>query len=157
MADPFSIVAGALSIADVSTRLIKFLKDVKEGVETIDRELDDILHEIESLKTVNDSIKHVFERELEHDIEESDVAKEASTNAWREIATVLKNCEKTLLDFDALLVKIFGNTSSKAPAALNSLRRTVRKMMKEDELASIRQKLSAFHRILQLMLTAVNM
>ena len=157
MADPFSIIAGVISVADVSFRLTVFIKQLKDGADTIDKDLDDILREIDALHSINESIKCVFERDFDGDDEESDTAKEASMNVWKEIAVVLEDCRMTLVDFDSLLAKIFGKLDSRAPAALTAIRRTLRKMLKEEQLAHIRQKLSTHHRLLELMLTAVNM
>lgn len=157
MADPFSIVAGVISCADVAFRLTIFIKQVKDGTETIDKDLDDILREIEALTSINESIKQIFERDFQREKDESEVEKETSTHVWKEIVVVLEDCRKTLVDFDALLTKIMGNQNSRAPAAIKAIRKTLRKMLKEEQLVHVREKLSTHHRLLELMLTAVSM
>jgi hypothetical protein len=53
MADPFSFVAGAVGIADVTIRVITYLRDVKAATDTIDADIDGLINEILSLKQVN--------------------------------------------------------------------------------------------------------
>jgi hypothetical protein len=63
MADPFSFVAGAVGIADVTIRVIKYLRDVKAAIDTIDADIDGLINEILSLKQVHGHLDEEYQKQ----------------------------------------------------------------------------------------------
>ena len=53
MADPFSILASGVGIADVAVRVIGYLKDVKAAAETVEDDIDSLISEVEALRVVH--------------------------------------------------------------------------------------------------------
>jgi hypothetical protein len=63
MADPFSFVAGAVGIADVTIRVITYLRDVKAATDTIDADIDGLVNEILSLKQVHGHLDEEYQKQ----------------------------------------------------------------------------------------------
>lgn len=155
MADPLSIIASTLSVADVCFRLGTFLKQAIEGSQKIDEDLETLSKEIAALSTVNKLIKSSFEADLARTVATTDQS--TITNLWHATNTTLGDCREILEKLDGLVSKIFGSGSSRPVAKLDGLRKYLRKLSKEEEFTQLRQKLNAYQATLQMILTAVDM
>ena len=155
MADPLSIIASTLSVADVCFRLGSFLKQAIDGSQKIDEDLEALSQEITALSTINSLIKSSFEADLTRTAEVANPGPIASL--WQATNTTLGDCRGVLEKLDGLVTKIFGSGSSKGVAKLDGLRKYLRKLSKEEEFAQLRQKLNAYQATLQMILTAVDM
>lgn len=164
MADPISILASAVSIADVCIRLSRFLREAKRGIQSVDEDLDGLLSDITTLQDVINSIAVHFKQETARykkgeDDEKTTRAEHIEiSDLWRTFHNKLTECLATLEDFDTLRKKIEGDSSkpSSAPAIIQHSRKWLRKYMKEDEINLFRQKISRHHDNLNLLLTAAN-
>ena len=58
--DPFSIITGTAGLIDISTRIIKYLKDIEEAAGTVDEEISSLSQEIDSLVSINASIEKLW-------------------------------------------------------------------------------------------------
>lgn len=155
MAEPLSIIASTLGVADVCFRLGTFVKQAIEGSQKVDEDLEALSQEIAALSTVNNLIKGSFEADLTRSAKTTDEATIA--NLWQATSTTLGDCREILDKLDGLVTKIFGNGSSKAVAKLDGLRKYLRKLSKEEEFTQLRHKLNAYQAALQMILTAVDM
>lgn len=46
MADPFSIIAGTVSVADICIRVVKYLRDVQVAAATIEDDIAALIQEV---------------------------------------------------------------------------------------------------------------
>ena len=154
MADPFSIVAGAISIVDVCQRLVTFLVRVKQGCDTIDDELDGLIADVNSLNAVSKLVRESFERDISGGYDAPSKDEEATANLWRATANALQDCQTTISELDVWVQKVVGDGGS---STSDKLRKYFRKIFKEDQLLQLWQRLNKGHHLLQIMLTAINM
>lgn len=157
MADPFSIIASTVGIADVCVRLVNFLVSVKQGSKTIDDDLNKLIEEIKSTSSMSKIIHDGFKRDIAAHSEPPDSGEEAIASLWRATGTTLESCRTTLDDLNTLLIDVIGDGGSKTPPMLNNLRKYFRKQSKEDKLLQLRQRLNKAYDVLQILLTAINM
>ena len=153
MADPFSIIAGAAGLADVCIRLTKFVKQAKDGFQTVDSDLEELSKEIIALRSVNDLVKHSFEANKAGSIDSTN--QQILSDHWSATQSTLAGCQDVVERLSVLVINIVGNENSKHEK-LNSLRKYLRQQSKEDEFKLLRQKLNAHQVALQTSLTAVN-
>lgn len=93
MADPFSIVAGAVGVVDVAVRLVRYIDKTKKGADSVDGDLQNLLAEIQSLKGTSEVIHHVFEK----DMEEGNTTQDSPTaGTWSAASKALEDCNAAL-------------------------------------------------------------
>lgn len=154
MADPFSIIAGTAGLADVCVRCAKFLKNVKDGFEGIDEDLDDLCKEIDGIQAVNDLVVRSYEAGSATTTDPND--SRIFENHWRATRTTLAGCQNILEQLDSLLVGILSTGNGKH-AKRDKLRKYLKQQSKEGELGDLRQKLGTYQVALQTSLTAVTL
>lgn len=153
MTDPFSIIVGTASLADVCIRLTKFLKQAKDGFKKIDKDLENLSKEITALRTVSDLIKRSFEADLAGTTNSND--NQIIVNHWQATRTTLAGCQEIVERLNTLITTILG-TGGPKHVKFNSLRKYLKQQSKDDEFIALRQKLNAHHIALQTSLAAVN-
>jgi hypothetical protein len=153
MMDPFSIVTGTIGIVDVCVRLGTFLAQVKEGSDTIDKEIERLIRDIKSLNAVTKLIQESFKRDSrEYDKHNED--EEAAIKLWRETGNILQYCQITVGELDLLIKRVVGNGGS---STFEKVQRFFRKQSKEDELLRLWNQLNNGHHLLEILLTGINM
>lgn len=157
MADPFSIIASTIGIADVCVRLVNLLVSVKQGSKTIDDDLDKLIKEINSTSSTSETIHESFKRDIAAHSEPPDSGEEAIASLWHATGTTLESCRTTLEDLNTLLTDVIGDGGPKTSSMLDNLRKYFRKQSREDELLQLRQRLNKAHDVLQILLTAISM
>jgi uncharacterized protein Yka (UPF0111/DUF47 family) len=112
------------------------LRNVAEGSQRIDGDLEALSHEIASLSTVNDLIKTSFESDLAGAAEPAN--RSTIVNLWQATEATLENCKVTV-------------------EKLDGVRKYLKKQSKEGEFGHFRHKLASYRAALQIILTAVDM
>lgn len=153
MTDPFSIVVGAASLADICLRLAKFIKHAKSGFQKVDEDLEDLSKEITALSSVSGLIKRSFEADTAKVFDRGD--QEIVNDLWQTTRTTLTGCQDLVEKLNALIIQVLGNGSSKH-AKSHSLRKYLRQQSKEGSFIELRQKLNAHQTALQTSVAAVN-
>ena len=154
MADPFSIVAGTVGLADVCIRFTLFLRQAKDGFQKVDEDLEDLSKEIIALRSVSDLIKRSFEVHIAGIADVND--QQIVSSHWQATQTTLTGCQDIIDRLKELITKVLGSGGSKHPK-FDGLRKYLRQQSKEDDFVKLRQKLSAHQLALQTSLAAVNM
>jgi len=163
MADLFSVIVNALSVADVCARLVSFLVKVRQGTKTVDDDLNKLIEEINSLSSVCLIIHGTFEKDFKAKEvisarpNPADSGEEAIGRLWHYTDTTLESCRTTLSHLDKLLADVLGDNGSKISSPWSSLRKYLRKQSRDDELVQLGQRLSKAHDCLQILLTALNL
>ncbi|KAL4943875.1 hypothetical protein BDV06DRAFT_220835 [Aspergillus oleicola] len=155
--DPFSVLAGAVGVADVGFRLIKYLAEVKSASSKIQGEVDALETEIKSLLGVNQSVEEFYRARQDEtnagalSVNSGDLAK-----LWKPLASLLQQTKPIIQALNDLLVKIIGKPGSIIPGKLDGLRKTIRKLNKDGEYMQIRQRLLTNQSSIQMSLSALN-
>jgi hypothetical protein len=158
MADPFSILAGVASLADVCIRLARFLKDANDGFRVVDQELEDLFKEIASLQSVNESIDELVKRSYPEGSTartNPHLGKILDTN-WRATNNTLSSCQLIVERIEAILKDVV-NAGSGKHIKRDQVRKWLKQQSKEEELSTLREKLKAHQLALQLSLSAVGL
>lgn len=151
MADPFSIAAGALGVAEVAGIAIKFLVQTQRGTKNIDKDLDTLIGDIASLQGLCEQVGQAFNRDVAEHSKVPKKDQDAASKLWQDISVTLEDSETVLLTLRHLVEKISGDPDSP------QLLRYFRKRAKDDELQQIWQRLNLKRGILQAQLTSIHM
>jgi len=158
MADPFSIVVGTAGLLDVSWRVFKYLKDVREGTASVEEEIAALSHEIETLISVNESLEDLWASEGRLTFENTTAHVSRVERIWRNTGTILADCRATVQKLEVVLKKITGKKKGhKVAGTLDGIRKQLRKQSKSRELVEIRQRLTTFQNGLQTSLMTLNL
>jgi flagellar biosynthesis chaperone FliJ len=154
MADPFSILTGTAGLADVCIRLTKFLKQARSGFRAIDQELEDLLEEIVSLRSVNDLVERSYTEGsiAKNDPEYANVLR----THWRTTHNTLAGCQRIVEQLEELLKEVSESGSGKH-IKLDQLRKWLKQQAREEAFNTLREKLKAHQTALQLSLSAISM
>ncbi|KAK4242330.1 hypothetical protein C8A03DRAFT_11430 [Achaetomium macrosporum] len=145
MADPFSIVAGAISVAEVSFRLLRHIHRLRQDLNGVDDELNGLAEQLDSLKELCDMVQSTF----------TERAGDTSPDLWKHLGRTLENCRGALTKLENVVLKIEKPSSILGPGKINTLRLAVRKRLREVDLSNCRAHLSTYQKALQLALSAI--
>ena len=154
MADPFSIVAGTVGVADVCFRLIKFLKQANAGLRVVDQELEHLSEELVSLRSVNDLVKRSYTEGFTTKTDPDH--QQILGSHWRSTQNTLAGCQRIVEQIEALLKEV-ANTGSGKHIKFDQLRKWLKQQSREEAFSTLREKLKAHQLALQLSLSAVTM
>jgi hypothetical protein len=151
MADPFSIIAGAIGVADVAVKVVGFIKETKKGTGSVDGDLQGLVTEIESLKQTSQVIKDAFKKDMEEGKTTQD---NPVAGTWSLASTALADCNTALVGMGDALTKMKGENGS---STLDRLMRHRRRLAHDEEFGLLRQSLDKGHHRLQTSLLALGM
>lgn len=104
MADPFSFVAGAVGIADVTIRVITYLRDVRAAIGTIDADIDGLINEILSLKQVHGHLDEEYQKQTG----KGGLSAE-ETILWEQTKQTLKNGQTLVIKLEISVRQVYGD------------------------------------------------
>jgi hypothetical protein len=158
MADPLSILATSTGLIETLYRLGSYIQSVIVSAAKIEEDILSLSREIKALISVNESISETFQAEGALLPNTSLADSVRVENLWRNVATLLKNCQTTVEELEGLVKEIIGKGGSpKATGKIDSLKKTIRKGKKDDEIKELRLKLMNYQNSLQVLLTAINL
>ena len=157
MTDPFSIVAGTISLGDACLRLGKYLAELNSKRKRIEQEFKDLNQEVEAIKNVNESIRILWNAQ-NGKVDDGSKLDDLPTKAlWQNVGINLKGCQSVIEKLGALVKAIIKNGSSEVTGLRDSVKKAMRKQGKEQEIDEARQQLASFESGLQLSLTLLNL
>lgn len=151
MADPISIFAAGVGIADVSIRLIKYLKDVKAAAESIEEDIGGLINEVEALMTVHGQLEHEYVR---HTNDEGSSQEEKIL--WFNTGKTLKNGQTLVEKLDQSIRQIYGN-DPRVAGKRDGLIKQHRKRNQEGVVFGFRNQISTCHGALKIWLECIAM
>jgi hypothetical protein len=165
MADPFPIVATSANLIKVLWRCGSYAKKIIESGGTIDDDIFDLDREIHGLISVNESLKEAYHAEMLRVLPRTSLADIDRINTlWRNVGTLVKDCQKPAEELEELMADIIGKDSSstsklgdKLGGKLDNLKKTIRREKKDDDFKDIRMRLMNYQNSLQILLTALNL
>jgi hypothetical protein len=156
--DPFSIVVGVTSLVDVCWRVGKYLRDVQHAAKFVEGEIASLLHEINALDAVNNSIKLLHETEIGVLPPGSlDKVPDGDRELWRNTARDLRNCEVAVEKLYDTLLMVAGKHGEKVAGWRDGFTKQMRKHGKDGELNQIRLQLIVHRESLHISLTMLNL
>ena len=153
MADPLSIVAGTVGLADVCARTIKFLKDAQKGLREIDRDIESLREEISSLQTANHVVASTYEKITTSWQQDTDLQQNLSAH-WRATNDTLSGCQNIVEQLETLLKSIVGTENH---GKLGKFRKWLKYESKEQDFDELRTKLQTRQNALQIIIEATNL
>jgi hypothetical protein len=158
MADPFSIIATAISVADVLVRLSLYLKAVCADAATIENDIRDLTSEVEALEEIVTSIQKAFVTEISTPPSSgAENAPDSVENLWQRVGKSLKTCLAGVRILETVIGDICGKSGRPVTNAVDGLVKAHRKRSKADSIRQCRDQLSTYQRNLNLLLTTINL
>ena len=154
MADPFSIVAGSLSVAEICFRVVHNIHRLQQSIGSIDEELKGLVRELESLHDVCTAVQAAFTAKSAADV---------APELWAHLGRALANCGRVAVKLDDIVSKIQGGssssltTTSEEPSKLHAVGKALRKKLREGDLENCRAQLLTYQNALQLVLIVITL
>ena len=151
MADPVSFIAAGVGIADVSYRLIKYLKDVKAAAETIDDDIEGLINEVQGLMQVHGHLEQEFLKNINND----GLGREEKM-LWFNTGQTLKNGQDLTRKLEVSIRHIYGENRS-VTGIRDGLIKQHRKRAKDGIISGFRDQISTYHGALQIWLNCISL
>jgi hypothetical protein len=155
--EPFSITTGVAGLLDITWRVVKYLKDVQEAAGSVEGEIASLLSEIQALDAVNQSIKHLYETEVEILPASSMGLPDRDQELWRITASNLQDCQGSVQRLQTVLDAIAGKHGDKVVGWRDGIRKQLRKQSKDGDLYNIRFQISVNRQSLHISLTMLDL
>jgi hypothetical protein len=146
MADPVSLVAAGVGIADVAFRLVKYLKDIKAAAKTIDEGIEGLINEVEGLQKVHGHLEKEYLKSVTN-VEMGDDER----SLWTSTGQTLKNGQKLTEKLEASVKSIYGDHRL-ATGRFDSLDKSRRKKSKDSMISGLRDQINTYQGALQMLL-----
>lgn len=157
MADPFSIVAGSLGVADVCIRLVRNVHHLQQNLANIDEGLDGLAEEIDDLREICATV------EVAYAVKSGDASPDAATepvgevkNLWIRLGKALRNCDSIVTKLDGIVAKIRGHSAASGQSKLDAAGKVMRKKLWDSDLRNCRAQLRTYQDALHLILATIN-
>ncbi|KIX02258.1 uncharacterized protein Z518_08197 [Rhinocladiella mackenziei CBS 650.93] len=182
MADPFSIVTGALGTIDACINLARYLNDVVRGFKSIEDDIQHLLHRVTTIQKVAGTIKATFEAEWDSQPRPADKDQTTINGLWQYTGEYLSDCLSIVSELNNLICRLLGRpdgsteirphgledhhkeldspTSSltqQTSLKMARLKLFIRKKGKEREFLKIETRLDQALKSADLMLNAINL
>ena len=95
MADPLSIIASTAGLIDLSVKLAQFVRDTKKGTDVVNKDLEQLAKDIDSVNNNTKVIRDAFDRHMT----QTGFTVTHDARAWREVAAALQSCHAVLKDW----------------------------------------------------------
>lgn len=155
--DPFSITVGVVGLLDVTWRVVSYLKDVHEAAGQVEGEIAALLSEMNNLESLNKSIKHLHETEVESLPDDAKGLPGQDHDLWRITASNVHECHETVKKLEIILVGIAGKHGNKVAGWRDGIRKQLRKQSKDGELNNMRLRISLNRQSLHISLTMLDL
>lgn len=152
MVDPFSIVAGTLSLIDVCWRFGVYLHDVQAGAAKIDDEIASLSREIEHLQSVNESVCATY-KEIHKPSSKQEASLTYLETHWRLMRSNLQDCQLLVEALEGLVREIIGKETlkegSKVAKKFDGFKKQLKKQSREQDFYKLQGRLTTYYGALQ--------
>lgn len=158
MADPFSIIAGAVGVADVCVKLGTAIYRLRKDVGGIDDELDSLANDLEDIQQLCATVRDLFRDASQDASEKTEEQDDPAKKRLRDhLYRALQNCEGVVMKLHETMLKIQGSSRGAAPSKLDTIRKAIRKQLQESDLHSRHMQLAAYQNGLHMVLSMINL
>ncbi|KAF2006584.1 tetratricopeptide repeat domain-containing protein [Amniculicola lignicola CBS 123094] len=151
MADPVSVVAAGIGIADIAVRLITYLKDVKSAAEAIDDDIGDLVNEFEQFAVLHGEL----EREYLGNVNTITLGMEEKM-MWFNVGKTLKVGQQLTQELEKHVRRIYGQSRT-VIGRRDGLAKQHRQRTEQPIIAKYRTQIAGIHRALQIFLGCIQM
>ena len=151
--DPFSIVVGSASLAQLSVQLGQYLKNIYDTAVSFEEDLGSLLSEVQDLESVNKSIEHFHKSEVRGYAAEQSSLPHEEQEIWRNTINTLQSCSKTVKRLQNVLQDVIGKKGLKVTGWRDGVKKALRKQAKDGAISEIRLQLSSHRASLNVYLT----
>lgn len=148
-------VSGAIGVADVSVRLVKYLIEFREEMGSIDEGLDNLIQRIEGLTDLLltiDAIKQPGTIPVDNPNKA-----EGISNLWMHLDRALANCREVLLKLEEMVQGIRGESVKQESRKFDTVRKVLRKRLKDSDLRVCQSQLAMHQDTLQVVVNIITM
>lgn len=150
MAEPISLIASGVGIADVAVRLIAYLKDVKAAAETVEDDIDRLISEIGSLAVLHGQVEAEF-----HKQRQNNQSSPQEDVLWFHTSKTLKEGQILTQKLEECVREIYGD-DPKVQGKRDGLVKQHRKRSRDTRLVDFRSQIHTYHNALQIWLSMIS-
>ena len=157
--DPFSITVGTISLIEVCSRLVLYLRNVRKASITIGKDLQTLWDDVNRLIKTANLLKEIYEaRPVAADKQDGKtIEADKLAAAWQNVCNILPQCEDAVQDLQSLLEEIDLPRRFISGTKLEGFVKQLKKSYREGQYASLRRSLSNYESTLKMLLSAIQM
>lgn len=155
--DPFSITVGAVSLVDVCWRIAVYLKDVRKAIASVDKEIQDLIDEVESLGAIFASAEECLQNNHAAAAVASPLKALNLETLWKRSEQSLDNSRDLTTQLEKVVHEIYGKSGAKTTGKLDGLGKESRRRDKKAEVQRLRAKLFNERQNLQVLIMGIGL
>ena len=155
--DPLSITVGAVTLLDTCCRFISFIRDFRDALASVDKDLNLLLDDLQAVTLVTTSIKSVYDTSLARTSERSEPTGGYAGKLWQNVGKVLADCQTRVQKLIDLVESVNGKAGSKISRRIDGFMKLLHKQSKAQEYQHFRRDLANYLNILQMLLSATEL
>jgi hypothetical protein len=152
--DPFSITVGALTLSEVTVKLVQFLRSIPVAIAEAKHELDTLVAELDSLDAVTHSVQDAYSREIKRAATAPSKSNPLDER-WEFCGRSLRACIGIAKQLTALFEEIYKETGYEVTGKRNAFWKTHRRHNKDPKLQRLRVDLAIEKYNLQILLMTI--
>ena len=160
MADPFSIFAGALTVAQVSIDVGRYLRSISKTAKHIDEEIESLEREVNTFYHVFTSLEQLCATSAAQQKQASGQPRglhDPSNTLWARAADLVQEGHDLVERLRQLLEAILGPEPSPRYQKIEDVRKAIKLLSKDQEYGKLRKRLVDLNLELNTMLTAIDL
>ncbi|KAL9614861.1 MAG: hypothetical protein Q9167_000694 [Letrouitia subvulpina] len=157
MAEPFSIVAGAIELLNLCWQVGSYLGKLKTAASKIERDLATLSFEVNGLIKVNESIKELWNVNKEKPVDALSPDAKHIERLWQDVNLALLGSRDAVGRLKSLAEEIVGRHGTEVHGKRDGIIKVLQKRSKDETIREIRQQISSHQRGLQVTLSALNL
>lgn len=154
------MLAGTASLADIATRIVKYLNDVRKAATTIDEDIAALILEAQDISTVSTLLGEAYQnqRGVLPDPETGQQCRHLETaQLWNHVQTAVKGCQTVVEKLEDIISEIAGKNGPHVTGTWDGWTKAQRRRVREGNLRQCRDKLQTYRGTLQILLSLVTM
>jgi len=157
MADPFSIIAGSIGVADVCVRLVHNIHTLRKNLASIDEGLDGLAEEIDDLREICATVEATYTvQSKDGSAPDANTVVDEAKGLWIRLEKTLRNCDSIVAKLGGIVAKIRGASALPGPTKFDAVGKVMRKKLYESDLRNCRAQLKTYQDALHLILATIN-
>lgn len=149
MAGTFQTVSAGFGLAGDIINLISYLKDVKEALETVEDDIDDLIKELEA----SDNLYRQLEKEYDQHFHQRTLSTRQQ-ELWSLLRQTLQDGRASFEKLDKELKRVYGS-DPKVQGWLDALKKQHRLRSRTPRLGAFRDQIHTYNSVLQMWLTRI--
>ncbi|KAI1310866.1 tetratricopeptide repeat domain-containing protein [Xylaria venustula] len=160
--DVFSVVTGAAGLLDICTRVVIYVKELKNDGASIQEEVDSLMNEVVTLQLVHDAVSQAYNKRVSmaqrsiQDPTSHSLSPKITDRLWEALGRTIKHCHAIVERIYNILQAICEPSRLGSSKGVETISRVYRKRSKEEDLRRCERELTMHHYTVQMFLTLIN-